>query len=459
VNRPPAPLTAPGLRRILWSLYAYNFCGDFVLVYPLYALMMTQRGLSPLQLSALFIVWSLTAFVAEVPTGLLADRYPRRWLLAANGVLTGLGYLAWLLFPSFWGYLAGFVLWGVGGSCASGAFEALLVDTLAVAGQAGRFTEIYGRTRAAAFCGILCAGLGASAAVSAGWGYGAILLASAASGLAVTLVALSLPDASSRGAAAQRPPSPIEAEERALHSSDPTDNASYFALLRSGLRFALKSPSFLRLILIIGVATSIYGCLEEYFALLARDHGLPERWQGVLMGAIAGTQALAAAQAWRFGAGPSGGNTEGRAVAATAFDREPPYGRHASGALPVVRVVAGRAAPVGLLLAASALLLLVAAAWRAPWGLVGLVLFCGVYTVAETQLAGELQALLPDGQRATLTSLSAFSGEVWGVLVYLSVGALATRWSYAAAFAAGAAVLLLTAGEACWRGRNPLLRR
>jgi MFS family permease len=444
---------------LLWRLCAYNFLGDFVLIYPLYALMMEQRGLSPFQLSTLFIVWSVTAFAAEVPTGVLADRLPRRWLLAANGVLTALGYLTWLFFPAYGGFLAGFVLWGLGGACASGAYEALLHDELRLAGCEQRFTEVYGRTRAAAFCGIVCAGLGASLAVHCGWGYPALLLASAVSGLAVTLVALSLPVAGPCSAG-QRPRSPAAVapsgedaatEDVALKSHAPQipDEPSYFDLLRSGLAFALRSRRLLWLMLLIGVATSIYGCLEEYFALLARDSGLPEVWQGLLMAAIAGSQAVAAAQAWRFTRRQ--GHPAGAGPPAESLAVDPPYGRHEPG-----KLRRGDAAPasrnaVALLLGVSAVLLLGAAVWHAPPGLAGLILFCAVYTIAETQLAGQLQALLPDGQRATLTSLSAFSGEVWGVLAYLGVGAVATRWSYATAFAAGAAILLLTAAE-YWRG-------
>ena len=51
---------------------------ELVPYYPLYALLFLDTGLSEAQISVLFALWSITAFVAEVPTGALADRWSRR---------------------------------------------------------------------------------------------------------------------------------------------------------------------------------------------------------------------------------------------------------------------------------------------------------------------------------------------------------------------------------------------
>jgi hypothetical protein len=391
---------------MLARLCAYKFLGDCVLIYPLYALMMERRGLNPAQLSSLFIVWSVTAFAAEVPTGMLADRVPRRNVLALGGLLTALGWACWLLWPGYWGFLAGFVLWGVGGACDSGAFEALAYAAAGAsdaalcpaasgpAQPAGHvpldFTRLLGQTRAAAFCGILSAGLGASLAVRLGASDTLLLGLSIIAALLSGAAALSLPSAA---------PVPTEGAAGSPRGSV----AGYLAELDTGLRYTLARPALLRLVVLIALSVGLYGSLEEYFALLARDSGLPEAWQGLLLAAIAAAQALGAAQAWRLGQGVSGARW--------------------------------------LLLFAGALLL-VGGVLRSPVGLACLLLFCLAYTAAETLLAARLQGFLPDAQRATLGSLSGFAGEVWAVAVYAGAGAVATHWSYALAFAAGGACLL-----------------
>ena len=55
-----------------------------MLLYPVYAVLFTATGLSPAEISSLFAVWSFTAFAAELPSGAWADRYSRRWLIAAG---------------------------------------------------------------------------------------------------------------------------------------------------------------------------------------------------------------------------------------------------------------------------------------------------------------------------------------------------------------------------------------
>ena len=60
---------------------------ELVPYYPLYALLFLDTGLSEAQISVLFALWSITAFVAEVPTGALADRWSRRGSLMLAGFL------------------------------------------------------------------------------------------------------------------------------------------------------------------------------------------------------------------------------------------------------------------------------------------------------------------------------------------------------------------------------------
>ena len=71
----------------------------FVLIYPLYTVMFVAHGLTPVQVSATLMAWSITAFILQIPSGVLADRYSRRWILAGAQVLRVIGLLVWIASP------------------------------------------------------------------------------------------------------------------------------------------------------------------------------------------------------------------------------------------------------------------------------------------------------------------------------------------------------------------------
>ena len=123
-------MPAHGTRRMVGALYAYAFLDEFVLLYPLYALLFTDAGLTTVQVSALFVLWSATGIVLEVPSGALADAVSRRALLVVAPLVGAAGYALWVAIPSFWAFAAGFVLWGVRGALVSGSLEALVYTEL-----------------------------------------------------------------------------------------------------------------------------------------------------------------------------------------------------------------------------------------------------------------------------------------------------------------------------------------
>lgn len=85
-------------------------------------------GLDPLQLVLTGTALELSAFVAEVPTGVVADTYGRRLSIVISFLLVGLGFIVEGLVLSFGALLLAQVVWGVGWTFHSGALEAWLVD-------------------------------------------------------------------------------------------------------------------------------------------------------------------------------------------------------------------------------------------------------------------------------------------------------------------------------------------
>lgn len=90
--------------------------------------MVKTVGLNPLQLVLVGTVLEATAFLCEVPTGVVADVYSRRLSIIIGVVLIGFGLAFTGLFPLFGTVLVAQVIWGMGYTFTSGATQAWIVD-------------------------------------------------------------------------------------------------------------------------------------------------------------------------------------------------------------------------------------------------------------------------------------------------------------------------------------------
>jgi MFS family permease len=214
-------------------------------------LLFADSGLSDASISALLAIWSLTAVVFEVPSGAIADRFSRRACVVAADVLQASGYVAWVLFPSFWGFAAGFVLWGLGGTLSSGAFEALLYDGLAAQGDEDSYGRLKARIDTIGLIAQVPIAVVATALFSFG-GYQLVGWISVAMCLLSSVIASRFPE----------PP------------REPEEDESYFGTLRAGLR---ESVPIKRAVLAVALVYAI-DAFEEYFTLLAQDWQVPTVW-------------------------------------------------------------------------------------------------------------------------------------------------------------------------------------
>ena len=127
----------------------YTATRDLIPIYGIYALLFSDRGLSAGAVSSLFVVWSITGFVFEIPSGTWADTYDRRRLLVWASLISAAGFAMWTVWPTYPGFAAGFALWGLSGAMTSGTFEALLYDELSVLGSTTAYPRLVGWSHAA----------------------------------------------------------------------------------------------------------------------------------------------------------------------------------------------------------------------------------------------------------------------------------------------------------------------
>ncbi|HEU4425864.1 MAG TPA: MFS transporter [Pilimelia sp.] len=377
----------PSPTRLTVAFYAYHFFIDFVLLYPVYALLFSDTGLSVAEISSLFVIWSVTGLVLEVPSGALADRLSRRLLLIIAPLLTGAGYTLWLLAPSYAGFALGFVLWGAAGALQSGAVEALAYEELDHHGAASAYPRLIGRAKAIGVAAVMLATAAAASAYAWG-GLAAVGVASVLACLAASAAGVALP------------------EHRGDRDGDDPE-PGYLATLRDGVSASWRQPGVRAAVLLVPGVAAVYGSLEEYTPLLARETGVSDGTVPLLVLLI---EAAVAA----------GG------LLAAAASR-----------LPVWRFAA--------VLAGAAVVMAAGAYRESVLGFGGVaVAFC-VYQAATVVADVRLQRAITGGHRATITSVAGFATEIAGLAVFGLYAAAATRLSHGAAFAWFAVPYLLTA--------------
>jgi len=112
-------------------------------------------GLDPLQLVLVGTALEVSAFVFEVPTGMVADTYSRRFSVIVGYLIIGIGFVLMGSVPSFIAIVFGSVLWGLGWTFVSGAKQAWLADEIGESEAAALYLTGAKLNSYGAFAGIL----------------------------------------------------------------------------------------------------------------------------------------------------------------------------------------------------------------------------------------------------------------------------------------------------------------
>jgi MFS family permease len=356
------------MNSLFTRIYTFVFLNDFILIYPLYAVMFTDHGLSAAEVASILAVWSGVVFLLEIPSGVLADKFSRRKILFWAQLSRALGYGVWIFFPNYWGFLTGFLLWGIKSALSHGTFEALVFDELKAEGEEGQYAKVMSRVRALAFLAILLASAGASAAILVGYEF--VLVLSILSILGAAFVAWNLPSA----------PRSKEADE---------PEAKYFVLLRLGITNVLRDPVVLRIAIFMAFIGGILGTLDEFWPIFADMSGAAKWGIPLFVGVISGVQGLASFHAHRF------------------------------------ESLGDRVFYAGVVVAG--VLLMVAAAIMSLWVLGLLILVSTMDAVVRVVFDARLQHRIGSETRATISSVGGLLTELFG-LVGLGTFGLVSAW-------------------------------
>jgi MFS family permease len=126
-------------------MYAIRMLGGFLLILPVIVPFFRSCGLNMAQILSLQAIFSLAVVALEIPSGYFADVLGRKKSIVVGAFFCLCGWIAYCLANSFYGFLTGEILMGIGCSCISGADSAMLYDSLFFLGQAGDFKKVSGR--------------------------------------------------------------------------------------------------------------------------------------------------------------------------------------------------------------------------------------------------------------------------------------------------------------------------
>ena len=127
------------MKRDLRVFYGYRLLATAFVFVPVEVPYLLGRGLSFTQILLLQALFSAVVILLEVPTGALADRFGRKWALAAGSLLTGLGSLLFWQASGLPRFVLAQALLAVGMTLISGPDSAWLYDRLAALGDDARY--------------------------------------------------------------------------------------------------------------------------------------------------------------------------------------------------------------------------------------------------------------------------------------------------------------------------------
>jgi len=257
---------------------AFKFFDDLIFIYPLYALMFKDNGLSIFEISLIFTLWSLTNFLMEIPSGILSDKFSRKLLIILGQLLRIIGYSLWIIFPNFYGFLTGTILWGIKSSFTNSSISALIYDIMKNNNTQNNYISFNGKLKSVSLIAVVLSSLIADYIVE--FGYSFLLILSIFNLFLSILFIYNVK------------------EEKKLNLKKVS--TSYIEPLKQGFKIIINNSYLLRLILFSSTVLATIITLDEFFPIFANTLGIEKNSLGLFIAFVTSFQALASFMANNF---------------------------------------------------------------------------------------------------------------------------------------------------------------
>lgn len=135
-------------KKNIYAFYLYTFFSGAIFAYVIERLFWAERGMTIQDVVLIEIIYSLVVVVLELPTGMIADRFSRKTWIVLDAFAGFIEFLMLIFAKEFWHFAVAITISAIGHAFQSGAFNALLFDSLKVDGQEEQFEKIKGRISA-----------------------------------------------------------------------------------------------------------------------------------------------------------------------------------------------------------------------------------------------------------------------------------------------------------------------
>lgn len=248
---------AKGMASNVWKFYLYRGSFGFGkgLLIPIIVLFFLDRGIT---LATFTLYWALlnVATVAfEIPTGIIADRFSRKWSVCAGALfdITAIIILLLTTNPSL--LPLGFLSWGLSQALQSGAASALLYDSLKADGREEAFQKTIGTVMSVNLAAMVGGAALSGVLVSAGgfgWPWMIALGVQVLGGIATVLL--------------KEPPFLAEARAREKATTFTSHWSGYVRHLKTSWRILRQQRGLLALIFLSLVSARMFILVERPFA-------------------------------------------------------------------------------------------------------------------------------------------------------------------------------------------------
>ena len=260
--------------RLLWSFYVFTFLWSVTAIWmPIFVLFFQDRGLTLGQITIVFIAYRIGKLIFEVPTGVVADVYGRKFSTLLGIALSNLAWIGMAFAPGFDAILILYFIQGAFFTLVTGAEEAWAYDWLKHNKAENLYIKLNARAGMISSSGYVIAPIigGFLAKIIP---LGSIILISGLSSLLVTSLRVPVKD---------------EHFVRGPH----VKRSDFWLTLTSGMTFVRKTPLYLYLVLAAtsnSILFAVWSVIEQPFLF---DIGASYELIGLVISAMALTGILA----------------------------------------------------------------------------------------------------------------------------------------------------------------------
>lgn len=261
-----------GLIHFFSSLYFYL---------PVLTIYYQRRGLNFLQINSLWGIITATIFLAEIPTGVIADKIGRKKSIVIALVLQLIGEIAFIFAQNYLHFILISVIAGLGFAFQSGCIQALVYDSLKEAGKEKEMAKASGITGAFYQSGHILGAL-----------FSSLLVANLEPGritLAIILTAISVAAALGISLLIKEPKLDY------VHGEEPP-----LKIIKESIKLIRTNRSLKRIILLGVFTTPFVGYLRNFHPPYFQSAGALPVWLGLSLGIGGILAALSSKYAYKF---------------------------------------------------------------------------------------------------------------------------------------------------------------